>query len=130
MNLIKKGFFREMPHAYADDPSVSESVGNLEYITEKDKICEYLDNGIVLAACCGTVDDIINPNNGVAGCPDLLTDGNFVWPGDYSYYIKNYNVSVDEDFFSFMQDNNWKINFDSEQIDFESITIDGEKAFS
>ena len=36
---------------------------------------------IIVVACGGIVKDIVDSNNGIAGCPDMLTDGIWLWPG-------------------------------------------------
>ena len=62
------------------------------------KIVKYLQSGIVLAACGSVVEDIINPQNGIIGTPDDLTDGTWMWPADLSYYVERYDLKLDEEF--------------------------------
>ena len=50
-----------------------------------------------------TSKDIVDSNNGIAGCPDMLTDGIWLWPGDLAYYVKRYHLKLDEDFLQSMR---------------------------
>lgn len=121
MKIIRQGFFREMPHGDKYDPSI------FLYIREKgdeneSRIIEYLESGIVLIACGGVVNDVINPDNGNAGCPNMLTDGQWMWPGDLSYYVKKYHLMLDEQFIKTMVDNEWSID-NAIKIDYSVIYI-------
>lgn len=82
MKLKRQGFYKEMPHGKSSDPSIFEFIQNKESINEE-KIVSYLKQGIVLVSCGGVVNDIINPDEGIAGCPNMMTDGIWVWPGIY-----------------------------------------------
>ena len=77
MNLIRQGYYREMPYAEDTDPSILDSIGKANP-EEIDSICTYLNAGIVLITCCGTSTDIIKPENGIAGTPSVMTDGTWV----------------------------------------------------
>lgn len=108
MQLLRQGFFKEMPYGEEDDPSIFDFIQKEEE-TEKERICQYLEEGSVLAACGGIVPDIINPQHGVAGCPNIVTDGIWIWPGDLVYYVKEYNLRLDEEFIRTMRENNWHV---------------------
>lgn len=126
MKLMRQGFFKEMSYSEEDDPSIFDFIQKDEE-PEKTEICQYLEEGSVLVACGGIVQDVINPQNGVAGCPDMVTDGIWMWPGDLSYYVKKYNLKFDEKIIQTMRENNWHVkklaNMDIENIDVESIEI-------
>lgn len=121
MKLIRQGFYKEMPHGKKDDPSIFQFIkkkGN----DDEEKIVNYLKQGIVLVACGGVVNDIIKPDNGIAGCPDMMTDGTWLWPGDLPYYVKKYHITLEPEFIKTMQKNKWAV-IDSSQIDFDNIEI-------
>lgn len=117
MKLKRQGFYKEMPHGRESDLSIQKFVrkkGN----AEEDKIYQYLKEGIVLAACGGVVKDVINPDNGIVGCPDMLTDGEWLWPGDLAYYVKNYHLQLDREFIKTMKNNNWHVsNIDYDELE-------------
>ncbi|WP_163408521.1 hypothetical protein [Flavobacterium ajazii] len=80
------------------------------------KIINYLNNGIYILGWMNTIrsldnDELIAPN-----C--YLTDGSFVWPAYYSYYLKKHsNYKIDTNFLEHLE----KINFD-----FSSIKVSDE----
>lgn len=120
--LKRQGFFREMLHGEATDPSIKEYINKLTCNSEeKSKIIDYLHDGILLTACCGTSDDIIHPENGVAGVPSFYTDGKWVWPGDLVYYVNRYNLALDLVFLEDMRANQWKVP--KKSIDSDEFTI-------
>lgn len=121
MKLKRQGFFREMPHGNKNDPSIFQFIQEKSGV-EEDKIYRYLNEGIILAACGGIVNDIINPENGVIGCPDVLTDGFWVWPGDLPYYVKKYHLALDGEFIKTMKSNNWIIK-SMPNIDYDNLEI-------
>ncbi|MBD5461989.1 MAG: hypothetical protein HDR24_02845 [Lachnospiraceae bacterium] len=108
MKLRRVGFYKEMPYGNKNDPSILKFIREKEEL-EEEKICNYLEEGIILVACGGVVKDIINPNNGFVGCPDMLTDGIWIWPGDLTYYVKKYHLELGRDFIQTMKDNDWQI---------------------
>lgn len=77
MILYRRGYYREMPHANKTDSSMIDHIG--KKIEHKEKICKYLQNGIVLAACGEVVKDVLHPEKGIAGTPDDMTDGKWIW---------------------------------------------------
>lgn len=122
MKLKRQGFYKEMSHGKSDDPSIFDFIqkkGN----DDEEKIVTYLKEGIVLVACGGVVNDIIEPNNGIAGCPDMLTDGTWLWPGDLSYYVKKYHIVLEPEFIKTMRQNEWKV-IDPSQIDFDNVELE------
>ncbi|MBD5134853.1 MAG: hypothetical protein HDT39_02660 [Lachnospiraceae bacterium] len=121
MKLKTQGYFKEMLHGDESNPSI------FDYIQPKankneEEIINYLKNGIVIVACGGVVSDIINPDNGLAGCPELKTDGIWVWSGDLAYYVKRYHLKLDEEFIETMRCNNWHIKEDL-KIDYDDLQI-------
>ena len=121
MKLKRQGFYKEMPYGNQNDPSILQFIRERGEVDE-DKIYQYLEKGIVLMACGGIVKDIINPDNGIAGCPDILPDGIWVWPGDLAYYVKRYHLELDKDFIQTMRDNSWHIK-DITNIDYDDWDI-------
>lgn len=121
MKLKRLGFYKEMPHGDKNDPSIFQFIREKGEM-EEERIYQYLKEGIVLIACAGVVEDIINSSNGIAGCPDMLTDGTWLWPGDLAYYVKNYHLELDRDFIKTMRYNNWHIKYIS-NIDYDNLDI-------
>jgi len=121
MQLIRQGFFREMLQGDEMDSSIFDFIQE-NASNNEERIVDYLNKGIVVTACGGVVRDVINPINGIAGCPDLKTDGVWVWPGDLEYYVKKYHIKLKEEFINTMIRNSWVIINESE-INFDDIEI-------
>ncbi len=128
MNLTTQGYYKEMPHGEPTNPSIKEFIGK-EDVSMVDKIYSYLTSGVPLAATPGIVNDVINPDKGIAGSPSAFTDGTWIWPGDLAYYVKNYRLKLSDEFIKTMVDNDWSIPIKLEDIDFDSLTIDGKPIF-
>lgn len=128
MNIKSQGYFKEMPHGTSTCPSIKDYIGK-EDIAMVEKICTYLTSGIAIAVTPGIVNDVIDPDKGVAGTPSALTDGTWVWPGDLAYYVKNYRLKLPDEFVKTMQDSNWEITLTLEDIDFDTLTIDNKPVF-
>ena len=116
-----------MPHADETDPSITEFLGNRINCSEKEKICNYLNSGIVLVACYGLSTDVINPKRGFSGCPSMLTDGIWVWPGDLAYYVSEYSLYLKDEFIDTMIANRWTISLNEKDIDYDNLLIEGKK---
>lgn len=129
MNIISQGYYKEMPHGEPTNPSIMDFVGK-EDKSIIDKICSYLESGVVLATTPGVVNDVINPDKGAIGTPTALTDGIWVWPGDLSYYVKNYKLKLSDEFIQTMKENNWKVPITLDDINLDSLTIDGTSPFN
>lgn len=128
MNIISIGYYSEMPDSKTTDPSIKDFIGK-EDVALVDKICKYLTSGVTLAVSPGIATDIINPEKGSIGTLATLTDGTWMWPGDLAYYVQNYKLKLPEEFVQTMERNNWIIPVKEEDIDIDSLTIDGVSPF-
>ncbi len=48
--------------------------------------------------CTRVVCDVLDESKGVIGSLEILTDGEWIWPSDLSYYLQNYHIKLDERF--------------------------------
>ena len=120
MILFRQGYFKEMPHGEETDPSIKDFIN--KSVAQKEEICNYLNNGMVLAACGKVEKDILHPERGIAGTPDDMTDGKWIWPGDLSYYVENYDLQLPDEFIEYMKKMEWKIP-EEINIDFENLEV-------
>jgi hypothetical protein len=103
----KLGFFRELGHGDEDGPSLVEARQTAPTM-DQDHMAQYLDAGRTVAATGVLVDDVLDPGiTGVAPL-ELVTDGPWVWPRDLAYYVRQYNVSLPEDFASHVRKRAWQ----------------------
>ena len=124
MDLTSVGFFKEMPHGGDSKLSIMDYVNKAK--GDVDKIVGYLNDGIALIISPGLVNDVIDISKGPAGTPTVYTDGKWIWPGDLAYYVKNYNLELPQDFLDYMVERNWTIDFSLDDMDFDSVMIDGQ----
>lgn len=113
-NLIKEA----VPLSLVADPNNHP----YEYL---DKIIEYLNEGVLLLAWMGYV---IDPTNKILICPDAYyTDGVWVWPQYFTYYLKKYpNYKLDEEFVKHVLLSNFKSTVKS--VTFDKIAMEKELA--
>jgi len=70
------------------------------------KIINYLDNGVYLLGWMNTIVSLDTNELIVPNC--YYTDGNFVWPAYFSYYLRKYpNYKIDSDFLKHLEKNNF-----------------------
>lgn len=124
MFITSVGYFREMIDGGPNDPSIKDFIdkGNASII---DKVCAYLDSGLPLIVSPGMVFDIIDDSKGIAGSPSILTDGKWAWSGVLSYYVKNYNLKLDDEFLETMISNGWQLPISENELDYSDINLDG-----
>ncbi len=128
MNLVRTGYFKEMPHAETTDPSIRNFIGkSIVNDTESELVYNYLRHAPVLAACTGFASDVVNPDKGVSGVPSCMTDGVWVWPGDLAYYVDNYSLKISDEFLKHMKSRNWDPSFDVSALDFDNLNIINEQ---
>ena len=125
MNITSVGYFREMPDGRSSDPSIKDYLNKgADYPIEK--ICAYLDSGLPLVVSPGVAFDIVDEAKGVAGSPSILTDGKWAWSGVLSYYVKNYNLRLNDEFLETMISNGWQLPISENEFDYSNINLDGE----
>ena len=124
MNITSVGYFREMLDGSPSDPSIKDYI-NKGKVSIVDKVCAYLDSGLPLIVSPGMVLDIIDETKGSAGSPSILTDGKWAWSGVLSYYVRNYNLQLGNEFIDTMMTNEWKIPIRENELDYSTITLDG-----
>ena len=128
MQVNSVGFYKEMSDVKGDAESIHSYV-NKGRKEEIENICNYLDSGIAIVVVPGISKDIINPERGSAGTSSKYTDGVWIWRGDLSYYVRRYNLKLPENFIKTMKNNKWKVPITIEDLDSDSLEIDGIKIY-
>ena len=124
MDLTSVGYFREMLDGSPSDPSIRDYINKGAH-NSIERICAYLDSGLPLIVTPGVTVDIIDENKGIAGSPSVLTDGKWAWSGVLSYYVRNYNLKLDNAFIETMKANDWAIPIREDELDYSSFLLDG-----
>lgn len=73
------------------------------------QMVEFLQSGVVLAATGSSVDDAIEPPNTAISRLEMLTDGDWVWPADLSYYVAIYPVVLPDVFVTYVRGRNYLV---------------------
>lgn len=128
MNLKSVGHYNETRHGIGLDLSIHEFLQE-ECPERAEQICSYLDNGVLLIVSPGSSEDVITSGNSIPGGNSEFTDGTWIWPGDLSYYVRNYLLKLPDDFLNHIVDNNWVIPISDNDIDKETLVIDGVKLY-
>lgn len=103
------GFFRDLPHGFPEQPSITDSIQEAPLPFE-DKIVSYLASGHPVVATAGVVYDILDKSDEKVICSlKLLSDGSWVWPSDLAYYVAKYHVRLPEEFLDHVQQNQLKM---------------------
>lgn len=100
------GFFRELPHGLANEPSLKNAIRDTAGEHEED-VVRYLESGVVFIASPGIVRDVLN-ERGPIGSGTVHTDGVWAWPDDLAYYVSHYHVALPKDFVAHAERNHWK----------------------
>ena len=121
MSIYKYGFFAELAHGDPNGESLAAICGAANYdSTEKDQIVRYLEEGRLYIACPGTAVDVLTTDEKPIGSPNILTDGEWIWPQDLAYYVARYDISVPERMMESMRRNKWTV---PDAIDLAAIEL-------
>ncbi len=80
-------------------PGLSPERGRVEGEAEKQRIRQYLDGGAVVQYVPGFVTDMFDPSKGEAAPASSRTDGEFVWSDGVRYYLEEYGIAPEPDFY-------------------------------
>lgn len=98
MNRKYVGFFSENNLSMADNGSIKDFLVSTEQIDySKNTVLKYLERGKKEAVCPKPVYDILT-NELISNHFTVFTDGEYVWKSDLAYYVKNYELSLPQDF--------------------------------
>jgi len=102
------GFFKELGFNASQKPSLMASISE-EPHKDKEKIIKYLESGVLFMARGGFEMDVINPSDEIIGHGHIMTDGVWEWQDILAYYVRRYNVVLDEEFLRYMASKDWKV---------------------
>lgn len=110
MHLKQAGFFCELNHGdgLPNEPSIHERLDD-SVLAEKPNILAYLEAGSIYAIGAGLAFDYFRQSKRhVIDNLMLLTDGTWLWPSDFAYYVRHYHVAVPEAFVTHMKVLGWR----------------------
>lgn len=97
-SLKKVGWFGDLPHGIPGSQTAAEATNHLPTALVGE-VARYLDAGSVVAVAGIDVHDCLSSNRELISA-DLrtLSDGEYVWPSDLSFYVRRYRVGLPDDF--------------------------------
>ena len=110
MKLV--GFIKEY-NQIKEAISLTELVSdNSELYTNSEKVINYLNNGVLLLGWMGYFIDVKSKK---LIAPDSYhTDGIWVWPSYYTYYLEMYPfIKINPEFLAHMEGRNFEMNVDA-----------------
>lgn len=112
------GWFKELPDAMVDSPSI-ELFRTAEPLEEAPAIVDYLASGQVVAAGIGDMAiDVLGDAHREICPPAIMSDGVWVWPNHLAYYVAVYGVRPPIEFIEHMRQNGWVVpSLDSATVD-------------
>ncbi|MEV5283558.1 hypothetical protein [Streptomyces sp. NPDC051994] len=99
------GFYAELPHGAEGQPRLNDSLGR--FTGETEGILRYLRAAHVMMASTMPVRDHVDSDGPLIGTLQLMTDGVWVWPGDYPYYVERYGAEIPEALLLHARSLNW-----------------------
>jgi hypothetical protein len=108
--VLRVGFYIELN---PDNPgifkgSIRDAVGDLPGDNEEDLIA-YLENGIRLVDIMEAEPDVIAGDQYISGSSSVLTDGEWIWRADLTYYLRRYHLHLDEEFLNHARGRSYKV---------------------
>jgi hypothetical protein len=103
--LVKVGFFYRS-QGDAGVPSLLANSRGLLPLALRAPVAAYLGGGTLLAVSDGEYKDWFDPSK-VSGKKEFLTDGIWLWPASFAYYVEMYGVAVPQEFLTHMEAQGW-----------------------
>jgi hypothetical protein len=92
------GMFVELSQTRHPQPpeSIADHVGT-EPLEDADLVTQYLENGYVLIDMMDVDRDVLDPRREILNGSSIITDGDWLWRQDLSYYVRHHHVTLPPD---------------------------------
>lgn len=118
MKVLPLGFFSDLNHGLATQPSLNSVIANAPS-AEEAELVQYLRSGELFIASPGVTHDVLAEEKVVIGSPDILTDGVWAWPRDLAHYVEQYHARLPEKFLAHARKNGWRVPEDIDVLSLE-----------
>lgn len=92
------GYFRQLGHGAPAGPDLHEAIRDPLQAPERDLLARYLASCPVLAATGTRAADVLRPGSAELLAINTRTDGDYVWPEDFAYYVAQHGARPPADF--------------------------------
>ncbi|SCE99611.1 hypothetical protein [Micromonospora mirobrigensis] len=104
------GFFRELgpgqTEIYAESIQVHLGVGPLP---DAAHVIQYLREGHTLIDVMGAERDVLGSDRYLVGGASIMTDGQWLWRDDLSFYLASYQVRLPQEFLDAVRANGYRV---------------------
>jgi hypothetical protein len=97
VTIKRIGFFRELRHGQPGGPRLAGAIGKLPPC-DLDLVVHYLETAPTLAATGSLADDVLNAERTGISKLEVATDGEWAWPRDLAYYVREYRAELPDEF--------------------------------
>ncbi|SNY74066.1 hypothetical protein [Paractinoplanes atraurantiacus] len=89
------GMFAELGQTRHPEPveSIADNIG-AGPIEDAELVTRYLDNGYVLIDMMDVERDVLDPEQEILSGSSIMTDGDWLWRQDLSYYVRRHHVTL------------------------------------
>jgi hypothetical protein len=78
-------------------------------LADVESVVAYLSGGHVLIDMMDVENDALDPSRELINGSSILTDGDWLWRKDYSYYVRRHNVVVPEELLTMIRERNYVV---------------------
>jgi hypothetical protein len=104
------GMFVELDQSRHPEPaqSIADHLSDRPLV-DVEGVAAYLRSGHWLVAVMGVQKDVLDSTRGGIIGGSIVTDGEWLWRGDYAYYVRYHNVVVPEDLLTTIRQRNYAV---------------------
>ncbi|WP_225652075.1 hypothetical protein [Streptomyces pseudogriseolus] len=119
MKLKPVGFYSDTEFGEPGQPTLEGSCGKFSGPLEK--MVSYLRSAHTIMMSGSGVYDELASGKPLIGALAIQTDGNWVWPSSYPYYVEKYRMEVPAGLLDLASSRNWIPPDFPDDADFESL---------
>src|SRR3954464_4053302 len=104
------GMFVELGQTRHPDPPqyIADHIG-AEPLEDADQVTQYLSNGYLLIDMMDVERDVLDPEQEILNGSSILTDGEWLWRQDLSYYVRRHHVALPPDLLAAIRERQYTI---------------------
>jgi hypothetical protein len=104
------GMFIELGQTRHPDPpqSIADHIG-VEALEDAELVTRYLDSGYLLIDMMDVERDVLDPEQEILSGSSIMTDGEWLWRQDLSYYVRRHRVTLPPDLLATIRERRYTI---------------------
>jgi hypothetical protein len=112
------GMFVELGQTRHPEPpqSIADHIA-AEPLEDADLVTQYLDNGYLLIDMMDVERDVLDPEQEILSGSSIMTDGEWLWRQDLSYYVRRHHVALPPDLLTTIRERRYTVpSVDEERL--------------